>query len=102
FNDLPHAFGAPLLFAIARDPRTVFVYWNIDWQSAFGGDEPQDRQVYLRVITADGKEESESAVEPLLGSYYAAVAKAGNVYRVELGYYGRAGGWRSVAISDAV
>jgi hypothetical protein len=102
FSELPRAFGAPLLFAIARDPRTLFTYWNIDWTTAFGGDEPTDRQVYLRVLTDNGAEESESIIEPMLGSYYAAVAKPRGTYCVELGYYGRAGNWRSVALSDAV
>ncbi|PYL32865.1 MAG: hypothetical protein DMF35_07540, partial [Verrucomicrobia bacterium] len=25
--ELPRVYGAPLLFAIARDPHTVFTYW---------------------------------------------------------------------------
>jgi hypothetical protein len=102
FGSLPHFSGPPLCFAIARDPRTLFTYWNIDWPAAFGSDQPLDRQVHLRVITADGKEESESVVEPMLGSYYARVAKPKNVYRVELGYYGQSGAWKSVAVSDPV
>lgn len=99
---LPHFHGPPLLFAIARDPRTLFTYWNIDWPAAFGAEPPQDRQVYLRVLKENGTEESESIVEPLLGSYYARVAKPRETYRVELGYYAPSGAWRSVAISDAV
>jgi hypothetical protein len=102
FSDLPKPFGAPLLFAIARDPRTLFTYWNIDWPAAFAGEEPLDRQVFLRVLKESGAEESECVVEPMLGSYYALVARPRESYRVELGFYGRAGNWRSVAISDAV
>ena len=102
FADLPRPFGAPLLFAIARDPRTLFVYWNIDWTAEFGIDKPKDRQVYLRVLKENGLEESESIIEPMLGSFYAPVAVPGAVYRVELGYYGQADGWKLVALSDAV
>src|SRR3954471_9077030 len=101
-EELPHPFGAPLLFAIARDPRTLFVYWNIDWPVAFGGEEPKDRQVFLRVIEEDGIEESESLIEPMLGSFYTPVAKPCSRYQVELGYYSRSGGWKSIALSDFV
>lgn len=100
--DLPASFGNPLLFAMARDPRTLFVYWNVDWRATFGPDEPRDRQVFLRVLDANGREESESLIEPLLGSFYAPITKPGAEYRVELGYYPRSGGWRTVAVSEAV
>ncbi|MEP6603933.1 MAG: DUF4912 domain-containing protein [Spartobacteria bacterium] len=94
--------NAPLLFAIPRDPRTVFVYWNLDWAEVFERHKPLDRHVYLRVVTADGGQESESTVEPLLGSFYAPVKNAGGVYHVELGYYGEGGAWQSVGTSDVV
>jgi hypothetical protein len=102
FSNLPSISGAPILFAIARDPRTIFTYWNIDWPSVFDAAAPQDRQVYLRVITAEGTDESESVVEPMLGSYYAHVIRPRASYRVELGYYEQSRAWRSVAISDVV
>ena len=102
FGELPQLLGAPLLFAIARDPRTLFTYWNVDWSSAFADAEPAGREVYLRVKKPDGKDETESLVEPMLGSFYAPVAQARGSYRVELGYYDKGGDWRSVANSEAV
>lgn len=101
-SHLPRVYGEPILFAIARDPRTLFTYWNIDWPSVFAKGEPVDRQVYLRVKKEDGAEESESPVEPMLGSYYAVVGQARGAYRVELGYYQPMDMWRSIAISDEV
>ena len=102
FDELPRAVGVPLLFAIARDPRTLFVYWNIDWPATFGRDEPKDRQVFLRVIDETGVEESECLIEPMLGSFYAPVSRPRTNYRVEIGYYPRSGGWKSVAVSESV
>jgi hypothetical protein len=100
---LPRTYGAPILFAIPRDPRTLFTYWNIDWEAIFAKVEPPvGRNVYLRVLRANGTEESESLVEPLLGNYYTAVSRPRGIYRVELGYYQPAGAWNSVGISDAV
>ena len=99
---LPRVYGEPILFAIARDPRTLFTYWNIDWPGVFAKIEPVDRQVYLRVKKADGTEESESIVEPMLGSYYARVAQPRATYRVEIGYYQPANDWHSITTSDEV
>jgi hypothetical protein len=102
-NVSPSQFSGPaLLFAMARDPRTLFTYWNIDWASEFAADDPQDRHVYLRVLDENGRDESESLVEPLLGSFYAPIAQPRATYRAELGYYTNSRGWKSVAISEPV
>jgi uncharacterized protein DUF4912 len=102
FIELPTSYGGPILVAIPRDPQTLFIYWSIDWNSLFANTKPIGRRVYLRVLKPDGSFESESSVEPTLGTHYAAVAKSRGNYRVELGYYRPAETWHSVAISDAV
>ena len=99
---LPRIYGRPIFFALARDPRTIFAYWNVDWGSIFASGEPFDKSVYLRVLKATGETESESPVQPMLGVYYATVSRPRADYRVELGYYESAGAWRTVAISDPV
>ena len=38
----PRISGSPVLFAIARDPHTIFAYWDIDWRSVFGETSPMD------------------------------------------------------------
>src|SRR4029077_7829435 len=55
--DLTQEHGARILFAIARDPRTIFTSWNIDWLSLFEKAVPVDRQVHLRLYGADGLQE---------------------------------------------
>ncbi len=78
FGDMveaPRAFGAPILFAIARDPRTIFIYWSIDWPTIFAQAMPVDRQVHLRVYTADGARETSSVVEPMAGNSYVLVSQ---------------------------
>src|SRR5947199_10593201 len=69
FGRLPGNYGAPILFAIPRDPRTIFTYWNIDWADAFARTSPVDRQVYLRLKRADGSDELEEPIEPMLGTH---------------------------------
>ncbi len=100
--ELPRLYGEPILFAIARDPRTIFAYWNIDWPSIFGSASPVDRQVHLRVYKSDGGQETSAAAEPMAGSCCLAVSESRSVYRVEIGYYQPEDVWNSVAISDAV
>src|SRR5437899_13094737 len=60
--ELPRVYRAALLLAIARHPRPLFVYWNIDWYSIFENTPPVDRQVHLRVYRSHGSEETVAAV----------------------------------------
>jgi len=101
-GELPRSYGAPVLFAIARDPHTLFVYWDIDWPEVFGGNPPADHKVHLRVLWHEGIEESTAAVEPMAGSHCIAVQHARSSYRVELGYHEPAGVWNSAATSSSV
>jgi len=100
--ELPRIHGAPVLFAIARDPRTIFTYWNVDWLSIFAKIAPVDRQVHLRLYRAEAVEEKSVAVEPMASDCYITVSRSGGSYHVELGYYQPADVWNSVAISDEV
>ena len=62
---LNHAREQPFLFAIARDARTIFASWNVDWRSIFEKTVPADQQVHLRLIGGDGAMERKVAVEPM-------------------------------------
>ena len=101
-GELPRSYGGAFLFAIARDPHTLFVYWDIDWATTFGDTPPADRKVHLRVLWHEGIEESTAAVEPLAGSHLLPALHARSSYRVEIGYYSPENVWNSVAISAAV
>src|SRR3954465_11358607 len=65
YSQLPSSYGAPILFAIPRDPQTIFTYWNIDWSDTFARNAPSDRQVNLRLKRADGCGEAREAREQL-------------------------------------
>src|SRR5881392_40641 len=95
-------YGARILFAIARDPRTIFASWNIDWASLFETVMPVDRQVHLRLYGADGLQEKTVAVEPMAAMHYVTTSGAHASYRVEIGYYQPADVWHSVAISHEI
>src|SRR4051812_19168388 len=100
--ELQRTGGSPMLFAIPRDPETIFAYWSVDWEAVFANSEPLDRQVFLRVRKDDGTEEAETVVEPLLGSHYAGVAATGGKYFTELGFYDANSSWSPIATSEIV
>ena len=101
-GELPRTYGRSVLFGIARDPHTLFAYWEIDWPGVFGNKPPADRKVHLRVISEDGTEETKVTVEPFAGNQSVAVSQARSTYRIELGYHEPAEVWNSVATSDAI
>ena len=100
--ELPRFHGPPRLLAIARDPWTIFAYWNVDWPSIFKNAAPIDRQVHLRVHCADRLEEKEAAVEPLAGTHYITLSQRHRACHIELGYYQPADVWHSVKMSNEI
>lgn len=101
-GELPRSYGGAFLFAIARDPHTLFVSWDIAWAEVFRETPPVDRKAHLRVLWHEGIEESTAAVEPMAGSHLLSVIHARSSYRIEIGYYAPENVWNSVAISTAV
>src|SRR5215468_1086127 len=98
---LPPVRGRPMLFAIARDARTIFASWNIDWRTVFQKVVPADQQVHLRLI-AGGDVEQKVAVEPMNAVHYITTSRRHDSYRVEIGYFQPADTWHSVAMSDEI
>src|SRR5437764_4113490 len=97
---LPVHFGEPLLVAIARDPRTLFVCWSVDWPAAFAKGLPADRCAHVR-IRQNGNEKT-VAVEPMSGNCAIEELEPGETYSVELGYYAPPETWNSVVTGNEV
>src|SRR5437773_11822758 len=67
---LTREHDARILFAIARDPRTIFASWNLDSAALFETVMPVDRQVHLRLYSADGLQEKTASVDPTAAMHY--------------------------------
>jgi hypothetical protein len=102
FPELPHSYTQPLVFAMARDPKTLFVYWDIDWPKTFAANAPAGRKVYLRVYDGEGSEIDQMIVEPMARHCEVAVAAAGGSFRIELGYLDYNQKWHAVGTSEIV
>jgi len=101
-RDLPRSYGTETLCLMARDPHSLFAYWDIDWKAAFGDQPARARKVYLRVWNAAGAEQVSQEVEPMAGSCQVAVAEAGSAYSGEIGYFEPATLWNCLAVSEVV
>jgi hypothetical protein len=101
FGDLPRSYGQSIVFAMARDPRTLFVYWDIDWPRVFAAAAPADRKVSLRLRDEDGAEINLIAIEPMSKNCEVNV-EPGSSYRVEIGYFDQTQTWRCVGSSEIV
>jgi hypothetical protein len=88
--------ATPLLFALARNPRTLFVCWAVDWAKAFRGATRVPAAVHVRVQAADGVDLTR-IIEPMRGQSSIGELEPGTTYAVELGFFGGEGEWRTVA-----
>ena len=100
-GELPATYHEDLLFLIARDPRTLFAYWDFDWKkvptSAFRFGVPV---FFLRAIRSDGSEEAVVEIHPAARNWTLPVSRPDTQYTVELGHYAADGGWVACARSQ--
>jgi hypothetical protein len=94
----PASRDADLLYVIARDPKSLFVYWDLNWTRLFAQAGLCARQVHLRIYREDGSIEGTREINPFRGYCYAEVASAGTGYYCELGCFND-DGWTSLVRS---
>ena len=94
--------GQPVLFAIARDARTIFASWNISWRSVFENRMPADRRVHLRLIGGENAIETIVVVEPMSAMHYVTTSGLHDSYRLDIGFFQPIDTWHSVATSGEV
>lgn len=74
-----------LLYTIARDPKSLFVYWDVHWKRLFDQAGLPPGQVHLRIFRQDGSIQGTREINPFLDHCYVEVSAAGTTYRCELG-----------------
>ncbi len=86
-DELPASYGIDLLRAIARDPKSLFVYWDVNWSRLFDRAGLSRRTVHLRVYRDEGKVDSSREINPFRGHCDVEVTMADTVYSCELGCF---------------
>jgi hypothetical protein len=86
-ESLPATYGTDLLYVIARDPASLFVYWDLNWRQAFKEAGVSPRAIHLRTYRTDGRVESTQLINPFRGHCYIEVSAAGTGYFCELGCF---------------
>lgn len=93
------AYGEALLWAAARDPRTIFAYWQFDpaEHPEARGDDGASR-FFLRIIHDDGFPDATVEIDPAAGHWFVPVSRPDCGYFAELGFFSR-GVWCFLARS---
>jgi len=95
---LPASHDTDLLYVIARDPKSLFVYWDLNWRRLFAQAGLSARQVHLRIYRHDGSIEGTNEINPFRGHCYVDVSAAGAGYYCEIGCF-EDGEWTSLVRS---
>jgi len=101
-ESLPTTYGSDLLYVIARDPASLFVYWDLNWRSAFEEAGISPRAIHLRTYRTDGTIENTRQINPFRGHCYVEVAGAGTSYYCELGCFDQETWYQLARSSKAV
>jgi hypothetical protein len=86
-ESLPATYGTDLLYVIARDPASLFVYWDLNWKRAFEAAGISPHAIHLRTYRTDGTIEDTRQINPFRGHCYVEVSGAGTSYYCELGCF---------------
>jgi hypothetical protein len=83
------------LCILARDPRSLFVYWSWAW-----AERTALRPLHLRILREDESEETTREIDPISGFSFVEVGSPSANYTCELGLF-EDEEWRSLVRSDA-
>lgn len=87
-GELPQNYGETMLYLVARDPRWLFTYWEVDWSNYPASKMKKgERKIFLKVYNEAGEEEAALEVKPEVRNWYVPVSTPGEAYAAELGYF---------------
>lgn len=99
---VPHSYGSESLHLLASDPQTIFAFWDLDWNAAFGGPAPAERKVHLRILNSDDVAEATVEIEPSARTCSVTVSEVNAAYSAEIGYFTATNVWSPIAVSAPV
>lgn len=101
-GELPASYGTTTLYLVARDPKWLFSYWDVDWAAVPGSAlRNGERKFFLRLLDADGSEVFSTEILPDAKNWYLPVNRPGATYFAELGFFNKENAWQRIVRSDA-
>ncbi len=100
FDQMSGPASEESLYILARDPKSLFVYWNHDWAERCVGDGSSRRKLHLRVLGEDGREDKTTEIDPAVGFAFVDVSSPATRYTCELGCF-EGSEWRMVVHSGS-
>jgi len=99
-GDLPQSYGETTLYLVARDPRWLFTYWEVNWAKYPASlMKKGERKIFLKIYDEKGQEETSIEVKPEVRNWYVPVNIPGGSYTAELGYLDKKGKFVSIVTS---
>ncbi len=100
-GELPDSYGTGRLFLIARDPRWLFAYWDLNWQQmADYRGQASDGRLLLRLFEKNVPAPiQELTLDHDARNWYLPVGKAATTYSAELGFWHRDGSFHVIGRS---
>jgi hypothetical protein len=93
-GELPASYDEDQLYAVARDPRWLFTYWDFDWSRyPASGMRHGLAQFFLRITTDAGAEVTTLEIQPAARNWYVPVGMPEATYFAEIGYFAQGGDW---------
>jgi hypothetical protein len=102
---LPEPFGTGRLNILARDPHSMYAYWDLtrEQQDHYNGLSADKHMVLLIWQVGPGQRLiAELPVHPESRHWFIHVPVAGGTYSAELGYYDQNRNWTTVAVSTPI
>ena len=102
-GQLPESYGTRRLFLTARDPQTLFAYWDFTRdQLSEAGKEASDGKIYLQVFIPGKERVHQIHISPGSREWFLPTQRPATPFQAELGYYRPNGSFHQLALSTEI
>ena len=102
-GELPESYGTRRLFLTARDPQTLFAYWDFTRDQLLEAErEASDGKIYLQVFSPGKERVHQIHISPGSREWFLPTQRPATPFQAELGYYRSNGSFHQLALSPEI
>ncbi len=102
-GQLPESYGTRRLFLTARDPQTLFAYWDFTRDQLLEAErEASDGKIYLQVFSPGKERVHQIHISPGSREWFLPTQRPATPFQAELGYYRSNGSFLQLALSPEI